>query len=190
MKKIFSAKPFVIFISVWFALSIMYGIFWAMLNTQQAISDLRDLSQSTSFIGQVSVFWVFVLIFLNNSIKGFLSLILGFLFGLAPLYFIFINGQIIGIVVYIFTLKEGLWRVLLSLAPHGIFEIPAFILASGYGLWLGYRFYRKLRYDEAFKPHFVLAMKKFAWIILPLFLVAAFVEAYITSAIVHLISKN
>ncbi len=185
MKKT-SIRNHIVFIALWFAASIAYGFIWAKLNPQAAFNEVAQIAYGSGFILNFNLFLVFVVIFLNNSVKAFLSLVLGFFFGLAPLYFIFINGEIIGTFVFVFSQKIGIFKVILSLAPHGIFEIPAFILAAGYGLWLGMKFYHLLLYREPFREHLYFAMKKFVLIMIPLFLVAALVETYVTSYIVQL----
>ena len=62
-----------------------------------------------------------------------------------------------------------------------ILEIPAILLAAGYGLWLGSVFYRSLKHGEPFKEPFLWAIKKYYKVILPLLLLAAFIEAFLTS---------
>jgi stage II sporulation protein M len=94
---------------------------------------------------------------------------------------VFTNANIIGIVIAVFRTREGFVRVAMSLLPHGIFEIPAILIASGYGLWLGVKFYRRLRYGEPFLEAFWFSLRKYFTVVLPLLLIAAFIEAYITT---------
>jgi len=176
-----NAKIYIFFTTALFLLSAWLGYYVALQNQNGARAIVEQISQTFSFVKTWNSFSIFLFIFLNNSLKALIILLLGVLFGLAPLFFVFINGFAIGMVVFVALQKIGLGRVFLGLAPHGILEIPAILLAAGYGVWLGSRFYRTLKYSEPFKENFLLAMRKFFKLILPLLLAAAIVETYLTS---------
>jgi stage II sporulation protein M len=81
-------------------------------------------------------------IFVSNSTACLLALAGGILFGISPLLIVFFNGFIIGFIVLSLlalsgSLGQNLLYLVLGLLPHGIFEIPAFILAASLGLRLG-----------------------------------------------------
>lgn len=183
-----TTKPvssYIFIIWIIFILSLANGYLMAAQNPTEARQMVNQLFSGFSFAKNLSTFQLFVYIFLNNSIKAFLVILLGFFFGIIPIFFVFSNAELIGVVVAVFGAREGFLRVVLSLLPHGIFEIPAVLIASGYGLWLGVRFYRKLRYGEPWKDAFWFSMRKYFTVVFPLLLIAAFIEAYISTLLVR-----
>lgn len=124
-----------------------------------------------------------LIIFANNAGKSLIAMLGGFFFGIFPVMFVILNGYIVGVVVSWREPEWGLWKVVLAILPHGILEIPAIIIACAYGVWLGYRFSLALFKGEEFKIYLLLALRAYVKIVLPLLLIAAFVEAFITPMI-------
>ena len=66
---------------------------------------------------------------------------LGAFFGLYPLFFVTINGLMIGFLLRM--AQDGMLQyslfdtVVKGLLPHGILELPALVIATAYGLRLG-----------------------------------------------------
>ena len=87
-------------------------------------------------MGRPFAFWV---ILLNNLRVALIGYGFGMIAMLPSLYVLFVNGKIVGGVIafgYQFgTLSELLGFVL----PHGVIELPAFLLAAAAGLAVGYR---------------------------------------------------
>lgn len=173
-------KYYFIFTSVLFFFSIIWGFLLANIFPSIVPLILEQLRDKFEVISNAKDIVVFLYIFLNNSFIDFLFIILFFLFGLAPIYFLFSNGLVIGIVLSASLQKASPLAVACALLPHGILEIPAFIIASSYGLWLSVKLVKKIFRHEPFKPYFKQALKIFFLIILPLNLLAAFIETYIT----------
>ncbi|NIO16660.1 MAG: hypothetical protein GTN70_06625 [Deltaproteobacteria bacterium] len=123
---------------------------------------------------------ILTLIFLNNALKSLITILLGFFFGLIPILFISGNGYLLGVLVSLAGTRLGFGEVALRILPHALFEVPAFILAGSLGLWLGLRFFRKVRYREEFRPYLSLSLKKFFRIVVPLLLIAALIETFVT----------
>ncbi|MNZ88106.1 hypothetical protein D3C78_1069890 [compost metagenome] len=103
------------------------------------VEQIRELSRklSETAIPELSFF---TFIFLNNAIKSVVVIFMGALFGVIPLIFLLMNGVILGWVVAM-TASQGadLFDLIVrGLLPHGIIEIPAIIIASGFGLQFGY----------------------------------------------------
>jgi stage II sporulation protein M len=128
---------------------------------------------------------MFLFIFLNNAVKAFAVIALGTFFGIIPIFFIGINGLLIGLVSSVIMEKHGVGYLFAGTIPHGILEIPAFLMAASYGLVLGKKYYQKLKYGEPFKPHFLRAGGKMIRYILPLLAGASFIETFITMAILR-----
>ena len=125
-------------------------------------------------------------IFINNGVKTFLVILLGVLGGVLPVAFLLLNGYAIGWVLYLSIQSKGIVSSLLAVVPHGIFELPAVLLGASVGIFLGARTMRRLfgKFETSLKRDFGRALKFFWRIILPLLLLAAFVEAFVTSAII------
>ncbi|HLM84466.1 MAG TPA: stage II sporulation protein M [Candidatus Bathyarchaeia archaeon] len=179
-----TTKPvssYIFIIYIIFILALANGYLMAIAHPDQSRQSIDQLFSGFGFAHDISTFQLFVYIFLNNSVKAFLVVLFGFFFGIVPIFFVFSNANVIGLVLAVFGAREGFLKVVLSLLPHGILEIPAILMASGYGLWLGVRFFRKLRYGEPFGEAFRFAMRKYFTVVFPLLLLAAFIEAYITT---------
>lgn len=183
MKK--NVKNYICLVTGLFLVSAAVGYYVALKNQDGARAIVEQISLALGFIKGWNSFSMFLLIFLNNAIKALLILVLGILFGLVPLIFIFVNGFAVGIIILVASQKIGTAKVFLGLAPHGILEIPGILLAAGYGLWLGSVFYRSLKYGEPFKEAFFWALKKYFKIIVPLLFLAAIIEAFLTSYLLH-----
>lgn len=124
---------------------------------------------------------LFLVILINNTVKAFLVMILGLLFGLAPLLAVTWNGYILGVAYLYASAALGYGGAFLSLVPHGIFEIPAVVLSSAYGLWLGAAVVGRLRGGKraGLGARIRRAVLVYVKVILPLFVIAAFIEAYL-----------
>ena len=127
-------------------------------------------------------------IFLNNTAKSAAAIILGTLVGILPVVFLLINGVALGAIVYISLGTRGIWQSTMTILPHGILELPAVLLATSIGLLLGGRAIKRLAGKSAvsLREELVQAGKFFCAVIVPVLLVAALVEAYLTPIIAKL----
>lgn len=127
-----------------------------------------------------------IAIFANNIQKAFTAISLGMLFGVVPVFFIFVNGVVLGVVGYLVVVKVGWTPVMAAVLPHGVVEIPAILLAGGVGLWLGVVVYKKLRkvLVVSFKKEIQDGLYFFVGVLVPLFFIAAIIEAFLTTALV------
>jgi stage II sporulation protein M len=125
-------------------------------------------------------------IFVNNTIKALLVIIGGLAFGLFPVIFLLANGAALGFVLSVSMRSRGALTALLAILPHGIFELPAIFLATSMGLLLGRRAIRKLLSsgEISIRNEFTLALRFFVWIVVPLLVIAALVESFLTSVLV------
>lgn len=126
--------------------------------------------------------------FVLNNTPPFLFAILGALtLGLFTALVMVINGVLVGNIALSMAGLAGVGFIVVGLLPHGIFELPALFVASGVGFRLVHRFGQRVRDTrEAFLTREYLArtalLVLFAWLLL---VVAAFVEAYVTSALLE-----
>ena len=124
-------------------------------------------------------------IFLNNSVKTLVVILLGIFFGIVPVFFLIVNGVTLAVVLTLSTQSRGIGLSLLSVVPHGILELPAVFLGTAIGLMMGASFTRRLTAKSEIRIGTELgqALKFFVILIVPLLMVAALVEAYVTSAL-------
>jgi stage II sporulation protein M len=134
----------------------------------------------------LSKFELAAAIFLNNALKTLLGIVLGSLFGIIPVIFLLANGIALGVVFSLSAQSRGPWLSLLSILPHGILELPAVFLGTSIGLMVGSHAVKRLfgRAEATSGGELVRGLRFFCTVILPLLLIAALVEAFLTSALV------
>ena len=183
-------KPYLIVVTSLFILSVISGAVDTLHDPEGA---RRSYDFLTDFLGSIrnkSTFEIFIFIFLNNSLKVLFSILLFFLFGIYPILMIVTNGLMIGSAGVIFAnLKSQMWFIA-AILPHGIIEIPVFLLTMAASLRLGIIFFQNLvKGKKDFKLEFRKTLIFFFKFLLPLYLVAAFVEAYVTPRIINLFNS-
>ncbi len=113
-------------------------------------------------------------IFFNNLRIAFMGIIYGFALGIFPVLSTFINGYVVGYVSSSAVSSSGIFS-LLSLLPHGIFELPAIFISFGLGLKFGtFLFYKEKM--KKFSEFFTNSLRVFVFVIIPLLAVAAIIE--------------
>ncbi|EMA37600.1 stage II sporulation protein M [Halobiforma nitratireducens] len=126
--------------------------------------------------------------FIQNNTRPFLLSIVGALsLGLLTAFVMIFNGVVVGNVTAAVGGEVGFDFIVVGLTPHGIFELPALFIAAGVGFRLLYRFGERVAGSrEALftKPYLyrTIAFVVFGWLLLVL---AAFVEAYVTPALLE-----
>ena len=125
-------------------------------------------------------------IFLNNSVKTLAAILLGLVVGIVPALFLVVNGVVLGVVFFLSSYSRGVWLSLLSILPHGIIELTGVFLGTAIGLLLGNVVLKRMlrRSDAEIRPALSRALRFYAIVIVPMLLVAAMIEAFITTVIV------
>ncbi|EFM11451.1 protein of unknown function DUF95 transmembrane [Paenibacillus curdlanolyticus YK9] len=158
------------------------------MNSQiEAIRQVAEKVDSSSN----PTFFALVVIFFNNAIKSAMVIYLGFFFGIFPLFFLIINGMIIGYMCYNVGEQAGsgaLFELIFKgLLPHGIIEIPVLIITAAYGLksgsltfrWVGFLFKRSEGLAKETERYVLCTIPALIGIVL-LLLVAAVIESTVT----------
>jgi len=184
MNIFFGLKKYFFLSMAVFAGAFFLGITTAKLRPDLAQLIFQAISEKFAPLREESAGNIFAYIFINNTLIDFLAIITFFLFGLGAVYILLSNGFIIGIVFQSSISEKGIPLLVAALTPHGIIELPSFFLSAGTGIWLGLKLFQKIFKNEPFKVHFVRAIKIFFFVIIPLNLIAAFIETYITPLIV------
>lgn len=177
-----------------FVVGLLLGLTFARTNGEEVVLGLQPLLQQLRGIQQdvttsttpLERAWVF---FRWNSVRAAGVLLLGLLGGIAPVLFVLVNGLLVGFLVGIIHLVQpGVsgWDLFLSIAPHGIFELPAIFLAAAWGMKLGIGWL--LPQAEGQRLETLKETGREAWIVLLVVLVllaiAGFVEGNVTFALV------
>jgi len=115
----------------------------------------------------------------NNLSVCFMAFAGGILFGLGPVYSMFLNGMLLG-VVGVACAQHGMSVDLWSfVAPHGSLELPSIIIAGAAGFRLGHSmlFPGALRWKESVARGGAEATRLIAGII-PLLVIAGCLEGF------------
>lgn len=161
---------------------------------QSQIQGLQQLAQSLS-VKDHSMLWLFGFIFLNNALKSIMIIFVGVFFGILPLFFLLLNGMVIGYLAELQAQGGQLGYFLKGILPHGILEIPAIVIACAYGIKLGAIMTKGLfgLISERGRAVFIADLRRFLKVSLPLIgllavtlLVAAVVESTLTPWLMQL----
>lgn len=103
---------------------------------QSQLEGLRELARMIDDKPN-STLYMFGIVFLNNVLKSIAIVFSGGLLAFIPIFFLVINGMIIGYLAEMQVNADQLWFFLKAILPHGILEIPAILLASAFGIRFG-----------------------------------------------------
>ena len=134
-------KPYLLIQSGMFVVGVLIGFF---LPVPGKVGMLGDVAEKFGHYTDLSPMWLFLFILANNAAKAFIILLLGIMFGILPVVSVFLNGYTLGIVCLWAVGESGITSVMNSVLPHGVMEIPALIISTAYGLWLGVVFARRI----------------------------------------------
>jgi len=182
-----SLKNFITFCIQLFFVSTIAGIYIAINHTKETQEVLKFVSEMFSPAVNYSQSELFFFIFQNNVIALFISLVESIVFGISSIAMIIANGVIIGVFAVLVADKTSILHFILGILPHGIFELPAAIITSSMGMRIGSAVISKIMKKKVSIAYEIYnAIKCYILIVVPLLLVAAFVEAFITPVILSL----
>ncbi len=101
--------------------------------TTETLTSLEELSRLLTPFSILTV----LLIFVKNTSTLVFSFILSPLLCLVPVISLTVNGCIISLVSAMVVQEQSLGFLLVGLIPHGIFELPAFIIGQAAALSFG-----------------------------------------------------
>ena len=175
--------------TVIFAVSIGLGLF-AVLRDPAIGADIMTLFRD-QVAGQILSDSLPVLafkIFLNNLGACTLLFLGGASLGIVTVLILTMNGLLIGAVAELMRQQQGSLFIAAALIPHGIFEIPSFLIAGGLGLLLGRALMTEWHGGGDAAAAAVPLARLFLRIVVPLLAVAAVVEAFITPVVLVMIA--
>lgn len=140
-------RPYFVFAVILFLASIVVGassagpVSWldSAIESLKRISDAADASDHPERT-------LFTSIWLNNVYSSLMALYMGILAGIMPIVTLIVNGMLMG---YLFgNLADNGHHIgpmiVKGILPHGIFEIPALLLACACGIRVGFSLIRGL----------------------------------------------
>jgi stage II sporulation protein M len=167
-----------------FVVGILVGVSVFALAPWYAAPALSDAQQFIDTFAGLSPVALLFLILINNLLKIFLFMLAGLAFGIAPAFFLFMNGFVIGVVGSAGAAEHGAPALLAALIPHGVFEIPAALLGAAAGIHLGKLALRRLAgHGAPLREGIGRSLALFGRVVAPLLILAALVEVFITPAI-------
>lgn len=180
-------KKYIGISAIIFFISFFFGVLFAVLYPALAKESLDELVKTFSFLLKFKPLEMGIFLFLNNSIKIFLFMFLGILFAVPTIFFLILNGWILGYVIGVSFPEIGMSGVFYSVFLHGVFELSGLFLGSAMGIFLGLSLYRETKkkafkifpFSFTIKKLFLSSVRIFACIILPLLFLAALIETYL-----------
>ncbi len=177
-----SIKYFVLLTVALFIFSVSMGV---VLGRSLPFNSLEFVRRAFSGLLGLSPLALVVVIFINNALKSLAALLLGVLFGVAPAVFVITNGFLIGVLSEQLVNSKGTGFILAAFLPHGMLEMPSVLISSSIGMRLGYQTVKSLMGEGGLKHELRNGLKFFGKWLVPIFLVAAVVEVFITPIVVR-----
>ena len=121
---------------------------------------------------------LFFNILAQNVMATIFVLISGVIVGIIPTFVIGSNGFGLGVLYRQAVEVSGYSKAALTILPYGVFEIPALLIATSYGLWLGVMVVRRIRGKDStlIRVRMEHAFRQYFAVVFPLLVVAAAIE--------------
>jgi stage II sporulation protein M len=185
---IMSVRGYIALSALIFLATAVMGYYEADYNPELAASWLQEL-QMLKWIMSLPSVLIMVIIFLKNFLACVMSVFLGLGLGIVPLLVATSNGFLLGIVSYGVLQKQGALYLLAGILPHGIIELPTVLVCIALGIRLGHLLALSILEEKADlagearkAAHFL-----YRWA-MPLLLLAAFIETFITPIAISVVS--
>ncbi len=177
-------RPYIIFVIFLFMGSVLAGYFIAHNYDKETEELLNEMKKMFMPAKEYSQLQTFMFIFENNITALTMSLIFSMAAGISSLLVVIANGIILGVFAVVISNTISTEYLISGILPHGTFEIPALILTSAIGLRIGVSSLSKLAGAKMnLSGEIAGGLKFYVLIVIPLLLVAALVEAFVTPVI-------
>jgi stage II sporulation protein M len=164
-----------------FAVGVLAGMIAIVWLPEAAAGVKRSIAEFVQYGHGWGPAGLFAFIVINNIVKAAVMMFAGVVFGLIPIFFLVFNGMVLSVVAALIANKAGALVAVAGLAPHGIIEIAAVLLAAAAGLRLGVVAMERVRgRGVKLKMELAKAWRFFAALVLPALLVAAVIETLAT----------
>ncbi len=171
-KYIKESKNFIWGVVILFFISVIIGfLFQPPIVINTILDYIKNILAKTEGMSSLRMIGF---IFTNNIQSGFMGMFFGFFLGIFPILATFANGYIVGYVSSSVISSSGIIS-LLSILPHGIFELPAIFISFGMGIKFGtFIFYKNKR--KYLSKFLIDSLRVFVFVVLPLLIIAAIIE--------------
>ena len=185
-KYIFSQRKFFLLSFLLYVSGIFLGFWGAKAFPEKALGILGILKSVYGEVGELSSHSQFFFLVVNNSITAFLVVLLSFFLGLFPLLVLLFNGGLMGALFFFLKGSLPFSLLLISVLPHGIFEIPVLIMVGGIGLRIAFKTINIiLGRRDSLRKEFSLAFIFFFKVAIPLLVLAALIESYLVPYLIR-----
>jgi stage II sporulation protein M len=166
------SRNYIIFIILVFLFGSLLALFFQPPEIVELIKGfVKELLERTKGLNS----WQMIIFILNNNLKNsFFAMIFGVFLGVFPVFTALANGYVLGFIAEKSVAIDGL-VVLWRLFPHGVFELPAVILALALGTKFGL-FWTAREKKKEFLKRLESSLRVFLFVILPLLIIAAIIE--------------
>ncbi len=177
-----SYKRWIIAAVLLFAIGLALGL--APLPSVPGIisEDITALEEFAGFLASLPLPLIALTIFIKNAIALLISFLFSPILCLAPILTLIVNGWLLSLVSVVVVQEKSLWYLLAGILPHGIFELPAFIIGEAAALSFGamtiLALFKKDR-RNLLLPNLKQNLKYLA-LALALLVPAAIIETYVT----------
>jgi len=171
---------------IWFSVYVFFlatfgGYYFAQnfpVETQEYLNEINEFFDSME---DETVFQMFTSIFENNAIAMLRVIAFGIFAGVFSIFFLLSNGFILGLMSQVLTQQISWTLLFFGILPHGIIELPCMFISAAIGLSIGKTALKKLFGRKAdLTAELAHGLEFSVTVIIPLLLLAAFIEAYIT----------
>lgn len=180
----------IIICSILFILCMIFGIIFGYKYSDITEQILKGFIEGKSDIisdtGNINA----LLLIKNNIVACCVSIILGFFpFIFLTILTLSLNGFLVGVTLGFGQTIYNMSIIkifVFGILPHGIFEIPSLVISMAMGLYLCLNITKKIIGKSCEKIFIILIeyIRIFICVILPLLIIAGFVESYITPMLI------
>lgn len=177
-----------------FFIVVLFSMVYVLLMPGEKIRLIKDFVDqlSETLISNTGGKITWYGIFANNIRAAFIGGALGavpYLF--LPWFAVAVNGLILGVLpAYLHRTGTSIVKTLVfGILPHGILEIPAVLISFAFGFLICRKITNLVMGKEKssqFKEAVVSFIKVYALIIVPVLLIAALIEAYVTPVLLRM----
>lgn len=185
-------KKAVHIILILFILGMLTGIVFGFHMSKDVLVQLLTANTTLTNRAIASPFQLYVHIVSHNLVVSSLPILTFFLFGLSSILHILVGGYVMGLDL-VYTIRvHDITFFFAGILPHGVLEFPAIVLSDALGLYLGLSFWKKVfgkKYTE-FRAAAKKSWQLFLKVIVPLFLLAGLIEAFVTPRLVLYVEQR
>ncbi len=149
--------------------------------------DIAAVEELAGLLASLPLPVVVLIIFIKNAVVLLISFLFSPILCLVPILILIVNGWVLSLVSVVVVQETSPWFLLAGILPHGIFELPAFIIGEAAALSFGVMAIMALFKRER-RNQLLSNLKqnlKYLAIALALLVPAAIIETYVTPLLLN-----